>query len=88
MLSQNVTPLLKWMCYPLSGFVEAKRTSLKRMVQQKKLKSTEEKFLYSIFEQKTNCNEENSICCCIGVYGDVCLISASLVISVIWLSTS
>ena len=29
-------------------------------MQQKKLKSTEEKFLYSIFEQKTNCNEDNS----------------------------
>lgn len=61
MLSQNVTPPLKWMCYPLSGFVEAKRTSLKWMMQQKKLKSTEEKFLYSIFEQKTNCNKRRAM---------------------------
>ena len=61
MLSQNATPQLKWMCYALSGFVEAKRTSLKRMVQQKKLTSTKEKFLYSIFEQKTNCNKRTAM---------------------------
>ena len=31
------------------------------MMQQKKLKSTEEKFLYSIFEQKTNCNKRRAM---------------------------
>ena len=61
MRSQNLTPLLNWMCYPLSGFVGAKRTSLKWMVQQKKLKSTEKKFLYSIFEHRTNCNKRTAM---------------------------